>query len=108
MVGSGSDIYVGGTYTSTDLSIGDQSLPPPLDAGSTGLFVARVGPAGGALVPAWARGAVTSGNLALLGATADRVSGDLYVVGSTSAGDLDLGIGSLTGTFVARLRRVAP
>ncbi|HVV83674.1 MAG TPA: hypothetical protein VHE35_11425 [Kofleriaceae bacterium] len=104
MAGSATDAFIGGTYESTDLLIGNDRLPAPPDAGSHGVFLARVRGEGAALIAEWSRGYIATGSLDVKSAAVDAATGDLYAIVTVSA-TVDVGLGPIGGTFVARFLR---
>lgn len=109
------DVYCLGEYTSADLTIGGTELPDATDATAPAIFAtrARVDRDTMSLQPVWAAGFSGTRRLILSDAVADKISGDLYLLGTLSpGGTVSFGLGAIdsttTGTaFVVRIRRGA-
>lgn len=108
------DVFLVGGYRSTDLSIGGNDLPDPVDAATAGVFVvrARVDVSNDEIRPVWVRGYTGTSAVLFGGAATDALSGDLYVLGAVaSGGSVSLGATSIDASptaaaiFVVKLRR---
>lgn len=82
------DVYCVGTYRSSDLTIAGTKFPPPPDALSDGVYAirARVDEANKTIVPRWGVGFMGDKRTGFYSATADAITGDLYIFGWLGSG----------------------
>lgn len=108
------DVYCAGTYLSSDLAIGGTDLPDPVDASAAAISVTRnhVDLENRTLPPVWVRGFTGTKALTIVSATADAITGDVYVFGILSpSGTANLGGPPIDSPpnastiFVVKLRR---
>jgi hypothetical protein len=109
------DIYGGGHYRSSDLTVNGTMFPPAPDANTDMGFAVRmkVDTAQSKLVPVWARHFSGTARVNIDAAASDAITGDLYLSGWIAKGKTSFGMGDITAPtgglestrFLVKVRR---